>query len=297
MRKKVITREEVSEVLENYSIGELVSLTKLSRRLKNLQPSFVIKTAKGKFFLKQYWVFDYTKKEGLKFNLFLQRNNYPCNKVVLARNGKPFHKVGKTVISVFQYMSYREKHNLTTKEIFEYGKGLAKLHILTNKYKKLNEVHSPNYYYKEFKVSYHLTRSASKKVRAVFEKIKAEYPKAIKAVSKTPKGICHTEYTTQHTRYNCGKLVSVIDWDLVNRSHFLYDIGTAMSYFVKNNTIQPSKMKRFLEGYESVRRLTRIERENLFDGLELGSFKFLTWALDKEEIEKNRMEENKCFSH
>ena len=46
-------------------------------------------------------------------------------------------------------------------------------------------------------------------------------------------------------------------------------------------------MKSILKGYESVRKLTKREKECLFEAVELGIFKFVTWGLDEEEIKKS----------
>ena len=97
--KKIIKKEEIQNVLENYSLGKLISIKKLSRRCEHLQPSFIIKTEKGKYFLKQYWKFDYSKKKGLNFNVFLQTQKYPCNKVILSKDKKPFFRINGIVFN------------------------------------------------------------------------------------------------------------------------------------------------------------------------------------------------------
>ena len=109
-------------------------------------------------------------------------------------------------------------------------------------------------------------------------------------MNRLPKGICHTEFTPQHTRFYNQKLVSVIDWDLINKSYFIYDLGTALSTALEKSKINFQKMKSILKGYESVRKLTPKEKESLFEAVELGIFKFVTWGLDEEEIEKSGWE-------
>ena len=101
-----------------------------------------------------------------------------------------------------------------------------------------------------------------------------------------PKGICHTEYTPQHTYFRNQKLISVIDWDLINNTYFIYDVGTTLSTSLRKNSINFNQMGSILRGYESIRRLNEKEKEILFEAVKLGIFKFITWGLDEEEIEK-----------
>jgi homoserine kinase type II len=287
---KIITKEEIQKTLENYSLGKLISIKRLNRRCEHLQPSFIIKTEGGKYFFKQYWEFDYSKKKGLEFNIFLQKKRYPCNKVILTKKSRPFFKINGIFVSIFEFLPYKEKENMNLKECYELGKGLAKLHNLSKDYKNIKEVLSPTHYLKEFKEYYHFSENAPKIIKEIFENIKLEYPKIIKKMSGLPKGICHTEYTIQHTRFYNNKLVSVIDWDLINKSYLLYDLGTTLSTTLEKTKINFEKMKAILKGYESIRKLSKKEKETLFEAVELGIFKFITWGLNKEEIEKSGWE-------
>lgn len=289
--KKILREKDIKRILKNYRFGDLISLRKIERRLETLQPSFVLKTTEGKFFLKQYREFDSSKKKGLEFNLLLQRNGYPCNKVLVNTKGKPFSKYEGTTISIFEYLPYKSKTNLNNKECFKYGKWLAKLHFLSKKFENsIKEKYTPNYFYNNFRKQYKLTEKAPKRIRSDLKRIKEEYQKAVKALKGLPKGICHTEYTPEHIRFHNNELVAVIDWDLVTRSYYLYDVGTALSVFVNENQVDFEKIKTFLKGYESIRKLKKEERGSLYEAIELGIFKFITWGLDEDEIENNGWE-------
>ncbi len=284
---KPITIKEIKEAIKDYNLGELISIKKLKRRLEDLQPSFILKTTKGKYFLKQYWEINENIEKGVEFNLFLQQKKYPCNKIILDKNKKLITKYQKYNFSIFEFMSYKEKYNLTKKEIYEYGKGLARLHSFSKNMKNLKENHSPKDYYNEFKKGLILTKKAPRKIKETYKKISLEYEKSVNKIRELPRGICHVEYTPQHTRYSKGKLTAVIDWDLISKGYFLYDIGTAVSVYAKYNKIEFDKIKTFLNGYESIRKLTPKEKSLLFEAIELGLFKFITWGLDKEEVKKS----------
>ena len=285
-----LTKKDVEKILKDYSLGNLISVQKIKRRCDHLQPSFIIKTTKEKFFLKIYWVFDYSKKKGLEFNLFLQKRNYPCNKVISTKDKKSFFKLGKFYGSIFEFMPYKEKLNLNLKECFEFGKGLAKLHVMSKNYKGLKETLSPEYFSSEFNKNLFLSKKAPKNVKDILEEIRKDYVLSIKKIKKLPKGICHTEFTPQHTRFSKNKLVSVIDWDLINKSYFIYDLGTALSTSLNKSKINFKKAREILKGYESVRKLTKQEKDSLYEATKLGLYKFITWGLDKEEIEKSGWE-------
>ena len=284
MEKKEISEKELFQVLNKYDIGVVKSIKKIERYHTYLQPAFIIETDTEKFFLKQYWEFDYSKKKGLEFNVFLQKKGYPCNKVILNKERKPYVEINKKVISIFEYISYEEKHNLNLKEYKELGKYLGKLHVIGKKYKKLNETLGPEYFYNEFCENNDLIEKAPETVKQDLRKIRKEYPLLMKEMSGLPKGICHTEFSPEHTRFNNNKLVAVIDWDLINTSYLLYDLGTTLSTALIENDFKP--IEAILKGYEEERKLEPEERERIKPAIKLGTYKYITWALDENQLKK-----------
>lgn len=289
--KSKLNREEIEKILESYEIGRVVSIKELKRRLESLQPSFIIETAEDKFFLKQYRALTPSIRQGLKLNLFLQNNDYPCNKVIVSSQGKPFSKYNKTAVAVFEYLPYEWKREINNKECFEYGKGLPKLHQTSKKYEgNINKKYTPKYFFNKYREQYSLAKKAPQEYRDGLERIREEYKRAIEVIKGLPKGICHSEYTLEHVRFHKNELVAVMDWDLVTKTYYVYDIGTAIAVFIDKNEIDFEKIRTFLKGYESVRGLEEREKKNFYEAVELGVFKFITWGLDEDEIEANGWE-------
>ena len=58
-----INKKDIEKVLGLYRLGSLISIKKVKRDIPTQQACFIIKTEKGKFFLKKYSDFNYNKRK------------------------------------------------------------------------------------------------------------------------------------------------------------------------------------------------------------------------------------------
>lgn len=274
-------KEEFEKILENYNLGKLKGFKKGRKEEYDVQPCFIIQTTKGKFFLKTYLGSrDFSLiRNGLRFLDFLRKKNYPAIKAYITKKGRPYLLHRKTLIAIFELMDLKENKSLTQKQACEFGKALGRLHKITRN-ASITKTKGYNYYFSLFEKNRHLKEKGPKLYREAIEYAKGEF-KNLKVPKDQPKSVCHEEFTLEHVRFKNGKIVKVIDWDWINKGFLIYDLGTTMTQGFRNRKLDFNLLRAIIKGYESERKLTKWERDHLYEALTYGMFKYMIWGLDE----------------
>lgn len=287
---KQLTKGDISSILAKYNLGKLKRLKRLERRLTTLNPSIIIITTKGRFFLKVYTKefkkFKYHILKGLDLLIFLEKKKYPSIRVISAKNSKPYINYEGTTFAIFEFMKIKEKKIDNPQKAYELGKYLGKLHQLAKNFPISKTGQGYNLFKKNFGENFYLSKKAPKEYIDVLNYLLNNFSK-LKVPSNQPKSVCHVEFTRQHVRFVKNKLVKVIDWDEVSRDYMIYDLGTTMAESFNKNSIDFNLLSFIIKGYQSQRELTNWERTHLFEAMLFGICKFVIWGLDEEEIEKS----------
>lgn len=280
----MINKKGVEEIILHYNLG---SLKKLGKIFKDDHASFgrAISTNKGKYFLKDYRVFDKYTLEGLKLIQYLQRKNYPTNKLVLSKYGKPCIQYNNHNIALFGFIEEKEKLDLNDKQVKELGKYLGLLHKSTTDLKLQEGKFGWNYFNKLIKNHYLERGKAPNELQKILEYIYRNM-KNVRCNPKMPLAANHVEFTPEHVRFKGNKLVHIIDWDIINRDFCYYDIGTSLTSCFTSGKIDYRKINFFLKAYNDERKLTSWEKEHIFEALQYGCFKFCIWTLTNTETDK-----------
>ncbi|MFH1521693.1 MAG: phosphotransferase [archaeon] len=285
-----LTKKDFEEILSNYNIGNLENYQTIKRRLDTHNPSLIIETSKGKYFLKIYTKefkeFRYHILKGLGLLNYLQKKNYPCVRVVSSITNKLHAEYKNLTLAVFEFMDYKEKNIATKKESYEIGKYLGRLHVLAKKFPLNKTGQGYNSFKKSLDENFYLTENAPKKYKEVLRYLK-ETMKNLRIPKNQPKSVCHVEFTSQHVRFKNQKLVSIIDWDEVSRDFMLYDLGTTAVCVFDKDKINFEFLAEIIRGYNNERKLTNWEKNHLYEAISFGVFKFVIWGLDEEEIRKS----------
>jgi len=285
-----IRKEDIERILSKYDLGLLKSFKTIDRRLSSLNPSLIIITTKGKFFLKvytkQFKRFKYHILKGLDLLIFLKKKKYPSIKVFKAKNKRPYVNYNGVTFAIFEFISLKERKLSTQIQAYELGKNLGRLHKLAIKFPISKTGQGYKSFNKELNKNFYLSKKAPKKYKPALEFLKKDYAN-LRIPSNQPKSACHVEFTSQHVYFKGNKLVKVIDWDEVSYDYMFYDLGTTMANAFSKNSINFNILSAILRGYKSQRKLTRWESEHLFEAMFFGISKFVIWGLDEEEIQKS----------
>ena len=99
------------------------------------------------------------------------------------------------------------------------------------------------------------------------------------------------EFNPGHVLFKNNKVFCVIDW-MIKYEEALYDIGSSMVVAIEQNKgINVKKLKAFIQGYQSERKITKLEKKHLFDAFKYGIIKYGVWGLF--DLENDNFYKNK----
>jgi len=228
--------------------------------------------------LKLYKKFSKHTEAGLNLIQYLQARNYPTNNLILSTNKKPYIIYRGRKISLFGFIKYKKRLNLNKEQVKELGRYLGKLHALTRNRKLPKNNLGWDYFHCLICNHYRERKKALKRLQEILEYVYNNFNN-VKCELNQPQAANHGEFTPEHVRFKENKLVHVIDWDIINKDFCFYDLGTAMISCFTPKKLDYKKVNAFLKAYNKERRLTRWEKEHVFEALQYGCFKFCIWTL------------------
>lgn len=278
-------RNAIAKILENYPVGSLTTLERLERPEAEAPINYIITTQKGRYFLKQYRLKE-VSDDHFRLLKFLETRRYPCVRLISTKDGSLNTSYRGRTFALFNYVDGKQIYDLDYKSAYLLGKYLGRLHRITSGFKASPALADRKYLTLLFK---RVTRiKIPRKAKPIIAFISAGLPKT--AVPKgTPVGTCHSEFTSDHALYKNGKIIAVIDWDGAGRDYMIHDLGSCLysAFRYDKGKFVPdfNALSGILAGYESERRLTKWEREHIYEALMFGVFKNAIWSLSQEKID------------
>jgi hypothetical protein len=280
------TKTDLQNILSAYNLGTFISIIKT---IKNDQVSLaqIINTTKGKIFLKIFREFTTANKQGLEVMHQLRQKNFPVFSVHKTKKGKLYTKYKGMPLAFFEYVKIKEHMEwipLNKSKISEYAKYLAKFHKLT-KNMKLKSVDAGNFtniralikkYYKK-RTMY------SPRYRAVLAYLNNEID-GLKCPKKEYSTGYFSEFNPGHVIFSGNKLKWVLDWEIGHDNAF-YDFGSSMvacfslneKNFSYDKCLSYEKLKEYIKSYDKVRKLSKWEKDHIYEALKFGCFKYGIW--------------------
>ncbi|PIP90508.1 MAG: hypothetical protein COW01_10410 [Bdellovibrionales bacterium CG12_big_fil_rev_8_21_14_0_65_38_15] len=164
----------------------------------------------------------------------------------------------------------------------EIGKALAKLHLL----KFDPSVHQARSHedvgYGPSKIKEYIHSS---KAQAYFvESFKRVFPNGVDhlADANLPSGIIHGDLYYDNTLFQNESIAAVLDFEQAGIGEYLLDLGISISgTCLEKGLLHDGLIKSYLKGYEEIRPLKPLEKENLIDGICLGLFSIALWRIKR----------------
>lgn len=172
---------------------------------------------------------------------------------------------GIRVAVMYTFAPGKVVRKLTTTQAKLLGKETAKMHKFLKKETKI--LIDYNY---DIDLQFENTLAVLKPILAehkeqyeYLNKLKKDFVKTFKEVKKEDLsfGLCHGDLQPENIHFTDDNKVIFFDFDLMGKGFQAYDIGVFMWYDHKNKT--PEIIKSFLEGYESIRKLSVAEHRLL----------------------------------
>ena len=292
--KLMLTKTDLASILSAYDLGTFISLGNI---VKNDQVSLaqIIQTTKGKIFMKVLREFTTANKQGLEVMHQLRQKNFPVFSVHKTKKGKLYTKYKGMPIAFFEYVKIKENMEwipLNKSKITEYAKYLAKFHRLT-KNMKLKSVDAGNFksiralikkYYKK-------RRMYSPRYQAVLAYLNNEID-GLKCPKKEYSTGYFSEFNPGHVIFSGNKLKWVLDWEIGHDNAF-YDFASSMvaCFSLNKPDLSYEKLKEYIKSYDKVRKLSKWEKDHIYEALKFGCFKYGVWEFA--DIETGVMKKEK----
>lgn len=278
-----LTKEEISQHLKNYNIGELVDFSEILAGIDN--SNFIIKTSKGKFILTIFE--NRIKKEELPFFINLKNHlahkGILCPAPILDNQGNSLVDLKNKKSAIVTFLSGKTLeplengyyNNVTVKHCYEVGKLQAKLHFASQDFnmKRENDL-SVNHFKKLFSKFENLV---------VDQNLKNEINETISFLVKSwkpelPSGAAHLDLFIDNIFFDENSHLSgVIDFYFAANDLLIYDFAITVNAWVfdENNNFCEEKFLALKKGYEEIRKFSKEENDFLRIALIAASTRFL----------------------
>ena len=262
-----LSTKDVHSLSNNYQINKVIKFEGIKKGIENT--NYLLKTNKKKFILT---IFEKrVSKKDLPFfmNLMdkLSQKKIICPRPLKNNKGKYLSTIKHKSACIVTFLKGKDKAHLDYKNCFDVGKNIAKFHKATSKISLFREnsmsVKKLDYLLKSIKFkSIKKTLDLKSILNTNLRNIKREWPKNL------PTGIIHGDLFIDNIFFNKNKFSGFIDFYFSCNDYLMYEIAiciNALCFDKKKQKflLNSQKIRNLINGYESVRILSRKEKNSL----------------------------------
>ena len=257
-----LTNKDILALNDNYQIDKVIKFKGIKKGIENT--NYLLKTSKEKFILT---IFEKrVHKKDLPFFMSLMdklnQKKIICPKPLKNKNKKYLITIKRKSACIVTFLKGKDKTHLDYKNCFDVGKNIAKFHKATYKIGLYREnsmsIKKLDGLLRSIKKTPYLKTILSINLR----NIKKEWPKNL------PHGIIHGDLFIDNIFFDKNKFSGFIDFYFSSNDYLMYEIAICINAlcfdkkkqkFIMNN----QKINNLIDGYESVRVLTKKEKDSL----------------------------------
>ncbi|MDC3400813.1 homoserine kinase [Candidatus Pelagibacter ubique] len=262
-----LIKKDISSLINNYQINKIEKFKGIKKGIENT--NYLLKTKQNKFILT---IFEKrVKKKDLPFfmNLMEKLNHKKiiCPKPLRTKKGTHITNIKTKSACIVTFLEGKDKTILNNKNCFDVGKNIAKFHKVTTKLKLYRQnsmsIHRLNGLLKTIKFkSNQITPNLKNTLNLCLKDIKNKWPKNL------PQGIIHGDLFIDNIFFDKNKFSGFIDFYFSSNDYLIYEIAiciNALCFDKKKNkfVMNSSKIKNLINGYESIRTLSKKEKDAL----------------------------------
>lgn len=266
-----INFDELSIWLKQFNLSNLIDFQGISSGVTNT--NYLITVEDAKFILT---IFEDTQFDDLSFYIdlmsFLSKNHILCPQPILNKNKKYLSLLKNKPALLVSFLNGSEKEDVDIGNCFEVGRALANFHIKAEKFTQKRE-NSRNLSW--IKATHEnllnlLSEDDNKIIQDEFAFQKDNFN------DNLAQGIIHADLFIDNVLFDKDKVSGMIDLYYACTDKYIYDISVALNDWCIDNSgeIDIEKMKSFLKGYDSLRKLEEEEVEALPAQLRLAALRF-----------------------
>jgi len=261
-----LSKQELSDFFSKYNLGKLLSYKEIKEGIENT--NYFIQMEKGKFIFTLYE--KRVEEKDLPFFISLMKNlfdkKFLSPKPIINKNGNYISEILNKKAAVVSFLNGKAKKILSPDNCKEVGFYTAKLHLitkdLTGKRENKLSVNSWRNLYNKVKINCHQIHPS---LPGVIEKnlieVEKNWPKNI------PSGIIHADLFPDNIFFRNNRLSGVIDYYFSCNDFYAFEIAICLNALCfegskENLSFNVTKAKKLIDGYSSVRILTKNEKDS-----------------------------------
>ena len=262
-----ISKNDISAIEKKFNIGKIISYNGIKKGIENT--NYLLKTKNQKYIITIFG--KRVEKKDIPFfiNLMSKLNKFKINCPVPQRNkiGNSLFYIKNKPAVIVSFVNGKDKTKLSTKNCYDIGKNIAKLHNVSKKIKL----------YRKNSMSLTSWQNILNKIgngcKIINPNLKEIMQKNLKDIkNKWPKnlsnGVIHGDLFIDNIFFKKNKLHGYIDFYFASNDYFMYEIAiciNALCFDKKNNNFifNKAKSKNLIKGYSSLRRLSEKDKTSL----------------------------------
>ena len=261
-----INKKDISFINRKFITEKIINFKGIKQGIENT--NYLLRSKNKKFILT---IFEKrVSKKDIPFFMKLmdQLNNLEinCPKPQKNKSGGYLIKIKNKTACIVSFLEGKDKKSLNLKNCYEIGKMIARMHLSS---KKINLFRKNSMGVKYLGTLINSINIKSKKnsnkekfLQKNFKEILIKWPK------KLPSGIIHGDLFIDNIFFKNNKLSGMIDFYFAANDYYMYEIAiciNALCFDKKKSKflINKKKIKNLIKGYESIKKISIIEKKSL----------------------------------
>ena len=262
-----LSEENLKDILSNYNLGKLDSFKGIEEGIENT--NYFLSVDKKKYILTIYEKRVKTKDLPFFSELMttLNKSNFKCPVPITNNNEQVITEFNNKKLMIVTFLEGKAKSNLSPDNCKSVGIEVAKMHEITKNFsiKRQNDLSINSWRNLFDTVKGQCSKIHSDLPRLIEENLKdveANWPKNL------PQGIIHADLFHDNIFFEKEKFSGIIDFYFSCNDFFAFEIAICFNALcfdgVKENlSFNVTKAKNFIEGYNSIRNITDIEKNSI----------------------------------
>ena len=282
----VLNIEDITTILANYN---LIPLHYEGIKDGILNTNYLIFTTKGKFVLRVLEGHRSYEAEKEELDFLLELNTIiPCSVPYSTTDGRVLIKYNGKMMSLFYFIEGEKLAEINENFLSQVGKLLGKMHLFSkNKILNRKTRIDEKYYFSKINMKLvPITEEEKKILLSLYKKV------AMIDFSSLPCGVIHNDIFPDNILIKNGIISGVIDFNDSSYAPFIFDLGIVINYWIRINNFSPEIEKKYIEiflnSYESIRKLSSMEKSLLDMGILKMALTFIFLRINKFSVEDNQ---------
>lgn len=282
----VLNIKDITTILTKYN---LIPLHYEGIKDGILNTNYLIFTAKGKFVLRVLEGHRSYEAEKEELDFLLELNDIiPCSLPCSTKDGKILIEYNGKMMTLFYFIEGEKLTEINEHFLSQIGILLGKMHLFSkNKILNRKTRIDEKYYFSKIDITkVPIAEDEKKNLLSLYKKV------SMIDFSSLPCGVIHNDIFPDNILIKDGFISGIIDFNDSSYAPFIFDLGIVINYWIRIKNFSPETEKKYIEvfltSYESIRKLSTIEKSLLDMGILKMALAFIFLRINKFSVEDNQ---------